>query len=115
MRKLNVFWAGLKIVWREKVFRIWFVLCTIGIVIGLLVGVGMTNLVLLVAIACIGWAMEIVNTGVEKMMDVIHPSYSKKVKVVKDLFACVPIFLYSAYVISWLILVAPQIYLKVAA
>lgn len=113
-RRLVVFWDGLKVAWREKAFRVWLMLCTVGIIIGLLVGIGMTNLVLLVAIACMGWAMEIVNTGVEKMMDVIHPSYSKKVKVVKDLFACVPIFLYSAYVISWLILVAPSLYLKVA-
>lgn len=114
MWKLRCFWSGLTIAWKEKAFKIWLVICTTGILIGLYAGIGMTNLVLLVAIACMGWAMEIVNTGVEKMMDVIHPSYSKKVKVVKDLFACVPIFLYSAYVISWLILVAPSLYFKMA-
>ena len=111
--KLKIFWSGLKIAWREQVFRIWIFICTIGIVIGLIVGIGMTNLVLLVAIACMGWAMEIVNTGVEKLLNIVHPAYSEKVKVIKDLFACVPIFLYSAYVISWLILVAPSIYIKV--
>ena len=53
--------------------------------------------------------MEIANTGVEVMMDVIHPQYSKKVKVVKDLFGAVPAVVYSAYVVSWLILVAPSL------
>ena len=95
--------------WAEKAFRVWLAICTIGIVIGLVVGIGMTQLVLLVAIACIGWALEIANTGVEKMMDVIHPQYSLKVKVVKDLFGAVPAIVYSAYVISWLILVTPSL------
>lgn len=111
--KLSCFWEGLKIAWKEKVFRIWLAICTIGIIIGLVVGIGMPNLVLLVVVACMGWAMEIVNTGIERMMDMVQPNYDKRVKVIKDLFACVPIFLYSAYVISWLILVAPRLYWKV--
>jgi len=78
-------------------------------VIGLLLGIGMTQLVLLVAIACIGWGMEVANSAMEYLLDIIHPSYSPKVKVVKDAFASVPIFVYSAYVISWLILVAPML------
>jgi len=113
MSKLKVFFNALKIVWREKVFKIWIAICTIGIIIGLLVGIGMTQLVLLVAVACMGWAMEIMNTAVETMMDIVHPFYSEKVKVVKDLYAAVPAFIYSAYVISWLILVLPSLIGKI--
>lgn len=112
-QKLICFWDALKVAWTETAFRIWLAICTIGIVIGLLVGIGMTQLVLLVAIACIGWAMEIANTGIERMLNMVHPRYSKKVKVIKDLFGAVPAIVYSAYVISWLILVAPSLYMKV--
>jgi diacylglycerol kinase len=91
-------------------FKVWLMICLIGIVIGLIVGIGMTQLVLLVAIACMGLALEVANTGIEKMMDVINPQYSEKVKIVKDLYGAVPAFVYSAYVISWLILVAPKIF-----
>lgn len=111
--KFVCFWYALKIILAEKTFRFWLTICTIGIIIGLLSEIGMTNLVLLVAVACIGLALEIANTGVEKMMDIIHPSYSLKVKVVKDLFGTVPAFIYSAYVISWLILVTPSLIEKV--
>jgi len=113
MKKLRYLWDALKVAWAERMFKIWLGICTGGIVLGLVVGIGMTQLVLLVAIACIGWALEIANRGIEIMMDVIHPQYGKKVKIVKDLFGAVPVFVYSAYVISWLILVAPSIYLKV--
>ncbi len=93
--------------WKQLSFKIWLAICTLGIVIGLFAGVGMTNLVLLVSIACLGWAMEVANTSIEVLLDIVHPDYSTKVKVVKDTFATVPVFVFSAYVVSWLILVAP--------
>ena len=107
--KLNCCWNGIKVAWKQKVFKVWLILCTIGIIIGIVSGIGMTQLVLLVAIACLGWGMEVANTSIEVLLDIVHPSYSEKVKVVKDCFSVVPIFVYSAYVISWLILVAPAL------
>jgi len=107
--KLRVWLDALYIAWKQKSFRIWVVTCTTGITIGILVGIGMTNLVLLVAIACLGWGMEVANTAIETLLDIVHPAYSPKVKVVKDAFATVPKFVFSAYVISWLILVSPSI------
>ncbi len=105
--KLKVCLDAIKFAWKQKVFKTWLIICTLGIVVGLLLGVGMTQLVLLVAVACIGWGLEIVNSAMEMLMDIVHPEYSPKVKVVKDAFAAVCVFVYSAYVISWLILVSP--------
>lgn len=107
--KVRVWLDALYIAWKQKSFRVWVSLCTIGIIIGLLVGIGMTDLVLLVAIACLGWGMEVANTAIETLLDIVHPAYSLKVKVVKDAFATVPKFVFSAYIISWLILVSPSI------
>lgn len=109
VNKLRVLWDALGFAWRQTPFRIWVAICTVGIVIGLLLGVGMTKLVLLVAIACIGWGMEVANSAMETLMDVVHMSHSPKVKIVKDAFAAVPVFVYSAYVVSWLILVGPYL------
>lgn len=103
---------ALRFAWKQKPFKVWVVICIVGIVIGLLVGIGMTELVLLVAIACLGWGLEIANTSIETLCDIIHPRYSPKVKIVKDAFSSVPIFAYSAYVICWLILVAPALWDK---
>jgi len=109
MAKFKVWIDALKIIWRQASFRIWVLLCTVGIVIGILLNVGMTQLVLLVALACIGLGMESANTAIETLLDMIHPEYSEKVKLVKDAYASVPIFVFSAYVISWLILVSPSL------
>lgn len=111
--RVIVCWTnGVTFAWRETKFRIGVIVCTSGIIIGLMVGIGMTELVLLVAIACLGWGLELANTSVETLCDIVHPEYSPKVKIVKDAFSAVPIFTYTAYVICWLILVAPALWGK---
>ena len=109
MSKLRCLWSALNLAWKDKSFRIWLIICTVGIGIGLIVGIGMTKLVLLVAIACLGLGLEVTNTAIEELMDLIHPAYSPKVKVVKDAFGAVPVFVYIAYIISWMILVIPEL------
>jgi undecaprenol kinase/diacylglycerol kinase (ATP) len=109
VRRIEVWFSALRFAWKQKPFRWWIGICTAGITVGLLLNIGMTKLVILVAIACIGWGMEIANSAVEELCNIVNPQYSEKVKIVKDAFAAVPIFVYSAYVISWLILVSPAI------
>lgn len=113
MRKLKSLSNALKIVWGHSPFKFWVFFCTFGVALGLWAGIGMTSLVLLVAIACLGWALETANTSIETLLDIVNPTYSEKVRVVKDLYCAVPSFVYFAYVVSWLILVAPSLYLKV--
>jgi diacylglycerol kinase len=107
--KVVVLGSAVNLLWSHKQFVIWLAICAIGIVIGLFAGIGMTRLVILVVIACMGWAMEAANTSIELLMDIVNPEYSEKVKAVKDVFSIVPVFAYSAYVIAWLILVSPTL------
>ena len=102
--------SAIEFAWQETSLRMGVLFCTVGIVIGLWAGIGMTQLSLLVAIALLGWGLEIANTSIEYLLDIIHPKYSWKVKIVKDAFSAVPIFTYTAYAICWLILVAPTVF-----
>ena len=113
-KKMRCCCSAIGLAWQETSLKIGIGFCTVGIVIGLIVGIGMAQLSLLVAIALLGWGLEIANTSIETMMDIIHPKYSPKVKVVKDAFSAVPIFTYTAYAICWLILVAPTIVERIA-
>ena len=106
--------SAIRIAWGETSFKVGVVFCTLGIVIGLILGLGMTRLVVLIAIALLGWGLEIANSSIETLLDIVHPEYSPKVKVVKDAFSAVPIFVYSAYAICWLVLVAPTLYHSIA-
>lgn len=112
-KKFKVWIDSIKFAWKDNSFRIGVVFCTLGIVIGLVVGIGMTKLVILIAVACLGWGLEIANTSIETLLDIVHPEYSPKVKIVKDAFSAVPIFIYTAYAICWIILVVPTLIEKV--
>lgn len=102
-------YSAIELAWQETSLKMGVLFCTVGIVIGLWVGIGMTSLSLLVAVALLGWGLEIANTSIEYLLDIIHPKYSPKVMVVKDAFSAVPIFTYTAYAICWLILVVPTL------
>jgi diacylglycerol kinase len=82
----------------------------LGIVLAMVARIGTLKVTLLLAIAFVGFGMEIANSSIETLCDIVHPGKSEKVKVVKDAFSAVPIFVYSAYVVSWLILVAPPLW-----
>lgn len=110
----RIYWwyDSLVFAWGETSFKIGVLVCTSGIVIGLLAGIGMTKLVVLIAVACLGWGLEVANTAIEILCDLVHPEKSESVKIVKDAFSAVPIFTYTAYAICWLIIVAPTLYNK---
>lgn len=113
-KKMACCYSAIKLAWQETSLKVGIGFCTVGIAIGLIMGIGMTQLSLLVAISLLGWGLEIANTSIETLLDIIHPKYSPKVKVVKDAFSAVPIFTYTAYAICWLILVAPAVVGRIA-
>jgi len=106
--------SAIRFAWRSLALKIWLPICTAGIAAGLAVDIGMTKLCLLVAIAVLGLALEIANSAIEHLCNLVEPNYNPGVKVVKDAFGAVPALVLSAYIICWLILVAPAIYGKIA-
>lgn len=101
---------SIKFAWSDMKFRMGVLLCTSGIVLGVMAGVELSKITILITTACLAWGMEIVNSCVETLMDMIQPEYDKKVKIIKDAFSAVPIFGYTAYTICWLIIVLPTLW-----
>ena len=107
---LNWF-SGIRLAWcGNTVFRRMVAFSILGIVFALVARIGTLKVTLLLAIALVGFGMEIANSSIETLCDIVHPGKSEKVKEVKDAFSAVPIFTYTAYVVSWLILVAPPLW-----
>jgi len=106
--------SAFRVAWRDTSFKLWIPICTASIVVGLVVGIGMTQLCLLVALAVLSLGLEMANSAVERLCDLVEPNRNPKIKVIKDTFGAVPALTFSAYIICWLILVAPTIYLRIA-
>jgi len=108
--RITWYTGAFRIAWLEKSFKIGVLACSAGIVVALLAGIGMTKLVILVAIALVGWGLEIMNSGMEHLMNNLSSGHDPVVKRVKDAFGAAPAFTYSAFWISWIILVVPTLY-----
>ena len=102
--------SGIRLAWQgNTVFRGMVSVSIVGIVLALVARIGMLKVSLLLALACIAFGLEIANSSIEKLCDIVHPGKSDEVKIVKDAFSAVPIFAFTAYVVSWLILVLPAL------
>jgi len=102
--------SGIRLAWHNTIFRGMVAFSILGIVLALVARIGTLKVTLLLAIAFIGFGMEIANSSIETLCNIVHPGKSEKVKEVKDAFSAIPIFTYTAYVVSWLLLVAPPLW-----
>ena len=102
--------SGIRLAWQgNTVFRGMVLVSIVGIVLALIARIGMLKVSLLLSLACIAFGLEIANSSIEKLCDIVHPGKSDEAKIVKDAFSAVPIFAFTAYVVSWLILVLPAL------
>ena len=111
-KRIRWYTSAIRFAYRSMSFKIWLSICTVSIVAGLVVDIGMTKLCLLVAIAMLGLGLETANSAIEHLCNLIEPKHNPDVKVIKDAFGAVPALMWSTYIICWLILVAPTIYLR---
>lgn len=65
-------------------------------------------LILLVVISFV-WFAEIVNTVIEEILDLLHPHYHEKIKIIKDATAGVVLFSAFIALIIGLIIFYPKI------
>lgn len=79
---------GLSQVFSNEVnFKIHMAVAILVVGLGVLLGINKTEW--LVIIFCIGWvaALEIMNTAVERLVDLVSPQYSDKAKQIKNMTA----------------------------
>jgi diacylglycerol kinase (ATP) len=81
-------WHGLYVVLNEEYnFRIHLVVALTVIALGGVFAITRTEWI--VVILCIGIVLttEIINTAIEKMMDIISPQKNEKIRIIKDIAA----------------------------
>jgi undecaprenol kinase len=79
--------TGLKLALQEKHFRIHLVATVLAIVLGFLLHISSTEWCII--LMCIGavLSLEIVNTAIEHLVDLVEPNFNPKAGAIKDLAA----------------------------
>lgn len=78
---------GLKLAWHEKHFKIHIVAAILSIGLGLFLGIDRVEC--FVILICIGavLSLEMINTAIEHLVDLVEPKYNPKAGAIKDLAA----------------------------
>lgn len=78
---------GLKLGWHEKHFKIHLVAAVLCITFGFLLEINITEwFVILICIAAV-LSLEMINTSIEHLVDLVEPNYNPKAGTIKDLAA----------------------------
>ena len=78
---------GLRLAWHEKHFKIHIVAATLSIGLGLFFDIDRAEWFAI--LICIGavLALEMINTAIEHLVDLVEPNYNPKAGAIKDLAA----------------------------
>lgn len=93
----------------EQNFRIHLFAGAIAVMLGFYLDI--TRLEWLLVIGCIAAVMsiEVMNTAIEKLCDIISPQYNEKIKIVKDLAAAAVLIVSAGALITGCIIFIPRV------
>jgi undecaprenol kinase len=78
---------GIKLAWHEKHFKIHILAAALSISLGLFLDIDTNEwFAILICIAAV-LALEMINTAIEHLVDLVEPNYNPKAGAIKDLAA----------------------------
>lgn len=112
LKKLFFAFQGLKAAFKtEQSFRIQLIIAILVIVLGLVIGISVIEwLFIIISIGTV-LAFELLNSMIEKILDILHPEARERVKIIKDISAaavllvafmaiCVGFIIFTPYIID---------------
>lgn len=78
----------------EQNFKIHIIAAVLAIILGLYLQIDYLEFIIIFIVISIVLLAEIINTVIEEILDLLHPNYHEKIKIIKDstagivLFAC---------------------------
>lgn len=88
----------------ETPFKLWLIIGSILTTVAIVLKFPLIGICLIISLWLVGLGLELLNSCVEKLCDLVNPEYSNSVKIIKDAFGSAPAFCHSAVCITWIIL-----------
>jgi len=89
IKKIGLKYAfnGISIAFGQINFKIQFLIFLLVILLGALMGISRLEWLIILFVSVLVLGIEMVNTAIEKMCDIIDPSYNESIKDIKDISA----------------------------
>lgn len=111
LKSVNFAFRGLKKVWRtEKNFRIHVLIATLVMLGAFFIGLTSFDYLILLLTITLVLTLEIINSGIERLVDMLAPATHHFVKEIKDLFAAVVLLSSILAVIVGLLVFGPYFF-----
>lgn len=111
-RSFGFAFKGISLVLKERNFKIQLVAAIVVIALGFVYNI--SGLEWIALVICIGsvLCLEIINTAIEKSIDLLHPEWNEKAGKIKDISAGAVLVASIASVVVAAIIFIPKIFLK---
>jgi len=78
---------GIRLAFSEQVFRICCLLAILVIILMIVLGLTIQEKAILILVITIVLSLELINSQIEKFLDIIQPNYDNRIKIIKDISA----------------------------
>ena len=86
-RSFKAAFSGLKLAFNEQTFRIFCFCGFIIIVLMFVFKLSIREKIIVVFLITLNLTLELINSQIEKILDIVQPNFDQRVKVIKDISA----------------------------
>ncbi|PIU01814.1 hypothetical protein COT68_01210 [bacterium (Candidatus Torokbacteria) CG09_land_8_20_14_0_10_42_11] len=106
---------GLGLAWREgQIFRFGLVLCLISVILMVYYRITTGEKVVLILMITAGVVLELLNTVVEKMLNILSAKFNPYIQMIKDLMAGTVLVGLIGWIVVNIIIFSPYIYQQIS-
>ncbi|MDP2918567.1 MAG: diacylglycerol kinase [bacterium] len=106
---------GLGLAWREgQIFRFGLVLCLISVILMVYYKITTGEKVILILMITSGIVLELLNTVVERMSNVLSAKFNPYIQMIKDLMAGTVLVGFIGWILVNIIIFSPYIYKQIS-
>jgi len=88
IRSFRFAFRGLSIAFKgEQNLRIFFIIAAINVILAIILKLNLTEWAIGIITTIVVISIEIINTSLEELLDMISPEYNGRTKVIKDMLA----------------------------
>ena len=87
IKSFEVAFQGLKIALREQTFRIFALVTLLVVILMIVFQIPLHQKLMLILIITFALALELINSQIERMLDIFCPAHHPEVKLIKDIAA----------------------------
>jgi diacylglycerol kinase (ATP) len=103
---------GIRLVLKERNFKIQLAAALIAIILGIVLHISILEWLAVIFCAALVLCLEMVNTAIEKSIDLVHPEWNEKAGQIKDISAGAVLVVAIASAMIGAIIFVPKILFK---